>query len=195
MGYKISNLANLPENHGDFHAFIVGEGTGPQLDWMHVNFDRLAKEIGPDAVVVQGHDQTLTEDIVALLQRYSNDQTTDFLGEGLILFVSEGHPQTTMKPVFMFPLTLIDERSDDSVGYMAAVVDRVIRAICSDEFFDLVTKESPNSYSMHYGGGLIFQFLTRLNEIIELKPNIVGFGINFNEIIQAKLESYKRVID
>lgn len=195
MGYKISKLANLPENLRDFHAFIVGEGTDPPLDWMQGNFDRLAQEIGPDAIVFQGRDQTLTDDIMVLLQRYSNDQTTDFLGEGLFLFVSEGHPQTTMKPVFVFPLTRADERSDDSVDYLAAVVDRVIGAISSDEFADLVTEDSPDSYSMHYGGGLIFQFLTRLNEILELKPNIGGFGVNFNEIIQAKLESYKRVID
>ncbi|WP_415401734.1 hypothetical protein [Tateyamaria sp. SN3-11] len=194
MGYKISNLANLPENLGDFHAFIIGEGTGPQLDWMRGNFDRLAQEIGPDAIVVQGHDQTLTEDILALLKRYSNEQTTAFLDEGLFLFVSEGHPLTTMKPVFVFPLTQADEHSDDAVGYMAAIVDRVIGAIRSDEFSDLVAEKSPDSYSMHYGGGLFFQFLTRLNETLELKPNIIGLGVNFNEIIQAKLESYKRVI-
>lgn len=195
MGYKISNLASLPENDGDFHVFIIGEGGEEQLAWVTSNFDQLAKDIGPRAVVVQGHNDQLTHEIVSLVRKYSNENSEAVLFQGLFLFVSEGHPQTTMKQVYVFPLTSTDLEAAESVEYMAEVVGRVVGAIRSGTFSEMAADESRDTFTMHYGGGLVFKFLKSLNDIIELKPNVVGFGINFNAMIEAKLKRYERSVD
>jgi hypothetical protein len=84
-----------------------------------------------------------------------------------------------------------DERSVEE--YLSTAVLHVVGAINGNHLQELL--EHPNSIQVSLEGGdtgLVVTTLKLLNESVELKPNLAGFGLNINALIHKYLSTKRR---
>lgn len=92
MGYKLTSLVNLPfDNRTDMYVFSIGDGMweGGLADIVHRNFDRIAKEIGPRAIIVGALEESFHGEVA---ERYLGRNAEELKNLLPALLITDAHP-------------------------------------------------------------------------------------------------------
>ena len=181
MGYSLSSLAKLPyDKDNDFYIFLLGSAyyNGGLLEKLCNNFDLLAKEIGPNAVIAKGFN--IKEWTLEISQKYFKDiQGIYEYFPGIL--ITNSHP---------------DDFDDNSVRILISLkqVDEKFANI--EQFFDLLINfvRKKDDEFIKYAKGKI-HWVDKVNESVDLKPNVIGFGININALIRNFKKTKKPFIE
>jgi len=168
MGYLLSSLAQLPVGDNvDLYIFVINGGwRGGSHQIIEENFAKLASEIGPRAVIAKGFNQSWTRDIA---RKYLGKDHKELFGLLPALLITDAHP---------------DQLTDEGMRLLIPL--KVVEAKFGnfDTFFDSLTKfarEKDSSFLAHFHKKEESRKLAW--NMLELKPNIWGIGININEIL------------
>lgn len=178
MGYKVGSLASLPVLNGKtLYVFVLGtfQWEGGGIEKIAKNFDRLAKEFGPNGAIVMGHEGIdLSYELVKAMYDNGPDGIQELIIDGNrnggALLVLDKYPSEISKddPVLFSPLDRLENR--------AGGIDKFLNELCqyaakpNDDFLKL--------FATHRKG-----VLGRLLSVIDVKPNIAGIGINVNALL------------
>lgn len=185
MGFKVSRLTNVSGGKYGHYLFVVGEGTPAQRKWVKRNFDRLAKEIGPEAAIVTGHDEKLSDDIIEFLIRNASDQVAIAFQNTLSYVITKGDLETTKHPVFVFPFAQNGDGRSEAADFMTEITDIILQAIKNDRVKELARDLGCKKIRLKSSRpALWFSTLRRLNDVVTLQPSIMGCGINLNKLLE-----------
>jgi hypothetical protein len=193
-GYRVSGLAHVPENKGDWHLYVVGTTSWEQDRWLKTNFNALAADIGPDGVIVAGHDQQLKTDIRKFSMKYSETKIENLIDGSQFCILSRGDLLATMHPIYFIPLPVSGERGADVIEVMDAIIRRIVNCISSGKVADLLRELQVEEVRLKGGGSYFISTMKKINEVIQLKPNLFGIEINLNAVIESFLKNQRRTI-
>jgi hypothetical protein len=179
MGYRISTIANLPIIPDmKLYVFVLGERCweGGFSSIIEKNFAKLAKNLGRNAMLVMAHEGIdLGHELIdAVKDRYNLKELIDKAegGTGGILILG-AHPDRIGNDdlILYSPFKSIEEKFSNTDQYF-------------NELCDFAT-------------GKNLEFLDRFNEktgqslqvldMIDLKPNFMGIGLNINKALEKLL--------
>jgi len=196
MGMYVSQLRSVPIGRYDYYAYLVDASTqaahSKEVDRF---FDGFAKQSEVEAVIVRG-PQDLSYELFRFLQVHA---PTDFgrlealFHEVTCLVISEGALQTTSKPVHVLPLLPRDEGTLGQSQLLDALLGSLLRAMRNHQLTEFVHSLGAERVALsEIKDGMLVATLRRLNEALELKPNVAGVGLNLNAIIQRFLGPSQR---
>ncbi|MBB3392809.1 hypothetical protein FHT82_005598 [Rhizobium sp. BK275] len=183
MGYHLSSLASLPiDDDVDLYIFIVGNGIrSRQQEELRGNFLNIAREIGQDAVIVDGFDENLFSKEV--ISRYfgENQEGLEDLFPALVL--TDTHPDHLHLESFKIIISL--RRAEQKYGDLAAFFSALVRFAQgrNPDFLRDVGREESD----------VATLLERANRIFMLQPNFIGIGVNINAAIEIWLNRMRGV--
>jgi hypothetical protein len=183
MGYRISTIKNLPIIPGiNLYIFVLGnyEWSGGYREVIEKNFNKLAKNLGPHAAIVVGHDgiNLANELITSLRDKLFHHKALERLAQeaessGVALLLLGAHPKELKETdlILYAPISEIESKFNE--------LDIFFNELCSfatnrNESFLKKFEEQKSS---------INDFL----DVIDLKPNIFGIGSNINSFIKKVL--------
>ncbi len=169
MGYALSSLGNLPvQENISLYIFVVGGGwKGEFQDAIEQNFMELAHRIGQNAVIAKGFDPEMwAQEIYEKYLGKTVQMQSDVLPA---LLLTDAHPDrlTEHSLRLLVPLRDAEQRFGGLEGFFCALTEF---AINQDRSFLSRFEEKPNLASTAWS-------------VLELKPNIFGFGINIKEVV------------
>ena len=176
MGYVLTSVANLPiEEDVNLYIFILGNAGwhGDLYEIVDRNFDNIAREIGPNAVIVKG-----------LVANYFPEELRErIFGEPHDLLWRKG------APALLITNAHPDQLRPDSLRLFVPL-EEVKECFGSfDAFFDTLA-----AFARRENNDFLDRFedtrdlLAEGLEVLELKPNFFGFGVN----IKALIELFRR---
>jgi len=170
MGYQLTSLGNLPiEENVTLYIFIInGRWQGGRYEILERNFSEIARTIGPDAVIAKGFEEPLWSE--ELCQKYLGKEYRSVMPLLPALLLSEDHPENLRDDSMRLLIPLKD--AEDEFGDL----ESFFRALS-----DYAINRSPEFLSKFKDHG---DWIDEGNQIIELKPNFFGIGINLNEFIR-----------
>lgn len=181
MGYSLSTLAKLPlDTENDFYIFILGVNAnwkGGILQTIYENFDNLAKEIGPNAIIAKGlNPREWTYELTT--KYFGEDAQVDRFFPGIL--ITNSHPDNfdASSLRILISLEQVEENYANTEQFFNLLTDFISR---KDMRFLDFAKNSIN-------------WVDEINKAIDLKPNILGFGINFNKLIDLIINKKDKVI-
>ena len=177
MGYLLSDLGKLQvDAQVSLYIFVINGGwRGGSYQLLMDNFSKLAREIGPNAVIATGLDGAAWTKQVAekYLGRIGGEDALEALLPALL--ITDAHPdeivpdglQRQIVPDYLrlvIPLQTIEQRSD--------------------RFFGALTDFATNGDM-----GFLQRFFRNadnigINDVISLAPNYYGIGINLNKALE-----------
>lgn len=169
MGYALSSLGNLPvQDDISLYIFVIGGGWKGELhDAIEHNFMELARRIGPNAVIAKGFDPEM----------WSQQVCEKYLGKDV-------QTLSDVLPALLLTDTHPDRFKESSLRLLVPLRDAQKRFGGIEAFFRALTEFSLNRDT---------SFLSRFEEkptlgsktwsVLELKPNLFGFGINLKELV------------
>ncbi len=178
MGHLIHSLAKIPvDTSVDFYIFMVGkvlwEGGAQQL--VSKNFKLLAKEIGEDSFIVEGLTEHFADEVCI---KYLGKEHKKLKNLMPALLITDSHPENlTDKSLRLIVPTRTMSENYQIVDEFFSSLSEFIRGE-SSEFIDLLEDASSN-----------FKFI---NEVFVLQPNIMGVGVNINDIAIKLRKWYKK---
>jgi len=188
MGYRISTIKNLPViPEINLYVFVLGnyEWEGGYREIIEKNSNRLAKNLGPEAAIVVGHDGiNLSNELIECLHNRLPDykllknliRKANRSGTSLLLLGAHPKELNEKDLILYAPLSEIDMKFNE----LEIFFDELCRfAIDKNESFLRKFEEKNNSINDYLGA-------------IELKPNFFGIGININFFIEKVLKKYNR---
>jgi len=180
MGYRISSLASLPVVPGiDLYVFALLKHfweDGPSAE-LENNFHKLAKNLGPNAAIVMGHEgndlinelYSCFENLPVIRQLLDH---ADMNGPSLLIIGA--HPNAMTK--------------DDLLLYANAVeIEERFGGLSS--FFSVLC-----NFASDRDPGFIEKFeakestLDSVLDVVDLKPNFFGLGFNGNAFIEKVMK-------
>jgi len=188
MGYRISTIKNLPViPEINLYVFVLGnyEWQSGYRGIIEKNFNRLAKNLGPKAAIVVGHDGiNLSNELIQCLHNRLLDyklledlvRKADHSGTSLLLLGAAPKELKATDLILYAPLSEIDIKFNELEIFFNELCHF---ATDMDESF-LRKFEEPNISSYDLLG------------IIDLKPNFFGIGININAFIEKVLRKDRR---
>jgi hypothetical protein len=169
MGYSLSSLGNLPVQEDiSLYIFVIGGGWKGELqDAIEQNFMELACRIGPNAVIAKGFDSEMWSQQIC--EKYLGKDVQTVIDTLPALLLTDTHP---------------DRLTETSLRLLVPLRDAQRRFGGIEAFFRALTEFSLNRDA---------SFLSRFEEkptlgskawsVLELKPNLFGFGINLKELV------------
>jgi len=94
MGYKLSSLVRLPfEDDVEMYVFSIGDGlwNGGLHEVVHKNFDNLAREIGPSAIIVEALQEEFHGEVV---EKYLGKHYHELKNVMPALLITDSHPDS-----------------------------------------------------------------------------------------------------
>lgn len=191
MGMFVSQLRSVPVGHYRYYAYVVDSSDSEtHSHWLDKFFSVFAVRSGIDAVIVRG-PQNLSIQLFEFLNRHAPDD----LGRIELLFsattcliISEGALQSTTEPIYVLPLMQrgVDEASQSS--FTDAVLNMLLEAIRERRIAAFMTSLGVAPIELFpTNGGMLIATLRNANEMLELKPNMGGIGLNLNAVIEKLL--------
>lgn len=168
MGYMLSSLGNLPlQDDVSLYIFVVnGRWSDEFNDIIEKNFGALAEQIGPNSVIAKGFEPKLWSDQVC--SKYLGKDTRTLFDAFPALLITDSHPDRITEKTLRLLVPLRD--AGKRFGGIA---------VFFSELAEFARIRDPN-------------FLKRFEEraslmakawsVVELKPNVFGFGINLKEL-------------
>lgn len=181
MGYRISTLGSLPILPGkNLYVFVLAGNhwRGGDFETITENFDKLAKELGPDGAIVIGHDGVdLSYEVVDAM--YSNgpegiqELIIDGNRKGGAFLILSKHPSeiSNTDTVLFAPL--------EQIKRSAGGFDQFLSELC--EF----AKNRNKAFLRHFRSA-DDGWLKKVLRVVELKPNIAGIGLNLNALLEKQ---------
>lgn len=191
MGYQISSILGVASDdlHSYFLYYIPSQGFEyRKCEWMNEymakNFTRIAQLVGPNAVFITPLDYNRRE----YYEKVNTIEGFFCRGEGrrrdILAICHSGRPFLIFSKTPLCENTsgdgiIIDLAGIQDEATLGAVLDAIIKTICSDSFEDFVnhlpelTPSEDRPDPMHLD----------LTTMLELKPNVFGLGVNLNAVI------------
>ena len=181
MGYMISSLGKLPiEEDVEFYIFVINGGwRGGPTGIISQNFERIARDIGPQAVIAKGFEGTSWSNEIC--EKYLGKKHTVLFSFLPALLITDSHPER-LKPESMRLLMPLRE-VEDWFGTF-------------DQFFSSLIR-----FVRHKDTEFLKRFKDGTNmsdealKIVELKPNFFGIGVNLNRLIKKFMNRRKKFGD
>lgn len=168
MGYALSSLGNLPvQDEISLYIFVVGSSWKDETyEAIENNFMELAKRIGPNAVIAKGFEPEMWSSQVC--DRYLGKNVETLYDVFPALLLTDSHPDrlTEKSMRLLVPLRDAQKRFGGTAAFFEALSDfaRTKNVSFLQRFED---KESLASKAW---------------SVLELKPNVFGFGVNLKEL-------------
>jgi hypothetical protein len=208
MGFNVGALSRVPLEIYDHYIFVVGD---PEINahakWVQHNFAELARSLPAKTAIVAGTDRRLSSEVAQLIGEWGDGWRNDnpagsdlfaLLADGTTLIIAKGNIRTTKEPLVMVPLSLagVFDNMEPDEGALEEFMSKVFKAICEairdGKLNDLVDQLGASHIPLKpLPGGMIVTTLKRANEVLHLKPNLLGFGFNLNAAIDAWLGAIK----
>jgi hypothetical protein len=168
MGYMLSSLGNLPvQEDVSLYIFVVnGRWSGEFNDLIEKNFGALAEHIGPNSVIAKGFDPEVWSNQVC--SKYLGKDTKTMLDVLPALLLTDAHPEklTDSSLRLLVPLRDADKRFGGIETFFAALAD--FSKSRNPDFLARFEDKEP--------------LKSKAWSVLELKPNLFGFGINLKEL-------------
>lgn len=170
MGYQLTSLGNLPvEPDIDLYIFVIdGNWRGGRFEILQSNFSEIARGIGPTAIIAKGFEEPL----------WSKELCTHYLGKKYraifphlpALLLTDVHPENLTEESLrlLIPLGRAEEEFGDLETFFRALTR-------------FATTKNPDFLERFRDQK---DWIAEGNEVIELKPNFFGIGVNLNEFIR-----------
>lgn len=177
MGFVATNLAKVPSEGFDWYLFLLTDGWDDSVQKNIINnFDKLSSSVGENCLVIRGADPEsfYSELMVTQLGNLSG------INDGQIVFPS---------------LVLSSHSLQDLEGIDPARDSHLIMLIPLRLKSDLIEFLRELSETIQSGTPkTLFEENSKvkwnwLNKYLELKPNICGVGVDFNQILEDIFES------
>lgn len=172
MGYLLSSLGALPVEDGvNLYIFIIGNGwASPENDVLERNFSKLAKNIGPNAIIAKGHEEEFWKNEV--FEQYLGPSYKKLWEHLPAILLTDAHPKNL---------------SDNSLRFLIPVnhIEKAYQRL--DPFFEKLcafARGENDDFLKHFEDQE--NWIDKGNELIELKPNFFGVGINLNEFVRRR---------
>ena len=181
MGYSLTTLAKLPyDKDNEFYIFILGANAnwkGGILESILKNFDYLAEQIGPNAIIAKGLKPR--EWTYEISQKYFSDINN--IGElfpGLL--ITNSHPDTFDESSLRILVSLkqIEDNFENIEQFFNLLSDFISKK--DDKFIQVAEKK--------------ISWIEKANQALELKPNFIGIGLNINKLIELNYKKDKSPI-
>ncbi|MBB4255453.1 hypothetical protein [Rhizobium sp. BK008] len=178
MGYYLSSLAELPRDDDvKIYIFVLTDGVRSDLhDALQRNFLAIAKGIGTEAVIATGFDEHLwTED---LMKRYLGDASiAQFYRYLPGVLITDSHPDeiTEQSLKIVVPLEVAQKKFGSVDAFFSALI--AFAKGRNQEFLGTITSDQ----------SAMLNIIAHLNDIVDLKPNFAGLGINLNAAVNKWL--------
>lgn len=204
MGYYLTSLYSIaPDDKHSYFVFYVGNRFDDTVSqWMDRNFAKIAKGLGPNAVIARGLSEEFDKQVI---EAYQSEIKTiaikrgwdkeDNFGRSVdrlltnyqraypmsnlfpLLFVTDRNPSVVTseddkKVFYLIPLGKIESENE-----IREIIETIVAGIQS-ESFDALEKLLARKF-----GKSPLNLLNAINQSLELKPNLAGLGINLNAVI------------
>lgn len=197
MGYRLGSITVIGRD--DYHSYFAYflPSTRMKYEWINQffedRFDSIATKIGPEGVIIAPLRHALSryrDEIVSELYRAANpikrSQLHYLLSSGFPFLIVSRHPIGTLlthsNEEAAVALNLAAMRDADQLAELLdTLIDAALRSV--DDMLECIPDLSrrlltePESQD---GGLQISDFL----QALELKPNVMGVGLNINEAIR-----------
>ncbi|MEW8072821.1 MAG: hypothetical protein AB2826_20590 [Candidatus Thiodiazotropha sp.] len=170
MGYRITTLGHLPiEEDVNLYIFIVKLGFNTELaKLIDDNFEVLARRIGPhQSAIVDGLNDDWPNQVLSVF--FGADWKTIKQYCPLML-ITNAHPKDVDDDSLRLVVPL------EEVHKVHGTYDRFFAEL--SEFAENRNTEFLDKFEDQTN------IVGTINEIIDIKPNVFGFGININKIIE-----------
>jgi len=201
MGYSVSSIFTVSPD--DKHSYFVYYVPGRQPyynfsiqwvnEWMHKNFHNIASSIGPIGLIITPPQ---TRDSFQFRESYFNglygvlDEVLEhdyFLHEPFpFLIITKSPLKKEEKMSEGYLVNMVNFKNEQELN---TFFDKLIQQIRTNNWEKIVEifpeqelAKEPDTYGRWYKGW---------NEIIQLKPNFFGIGININKAIE-KINGLKK---
>lgn len=181
MGYLLSSLANLPYNEKyDFYLFILGGNANWQggiLETVSKNFEILAKEIGPNAIIAKGLNPREWTYEISEIYFGKNIQLDKFFPGFLI---TNSHPEKFDKDSMRILISLhqVETHYKNIDHFLNVMTDYVTHK--NEDFLKYIENN--------------INWIKEINNAVDLKPNVMGIGVNFNSLISLATDKNDKPI-
>lgn len=170
MGYRITTLGHLPvEQDVDLYVFVVKSGFKTELaQIIDDNFEELARRIGPhQSAIVDGLNDDWPDQVLSVF--FGSDWKT-IRNYCPLMLITNAHPKDVNEDSLRLVVPL------EEVYKVHGTYDRFFVEL--SEFAEHRNAEFLNKFEDQTN------LVGAINEIIDIKPNIFGIGINVNKIIE-----------
>ena len=196
MGFHVSTLHNLPIGHIEYFVHVLDMSDGAHSRWINENLHALASSFGRNAGLVTG-----PRDLSEELYRFLSQNLASGFGavEGVLhattcLVISEGHLANTDRPVYLIPIAT-PGATEEARELIVTLLGMIAESLRNSQLEKLVSSLGAQELELSSaGGGFWVCNLRRLNNMLELKPNVAGLGVNLNAIIESSLPPAVRPI-
>lgn len=196
MGFHVSTLHNLPVGRIRYFVHVIDISSGLHSHWIDENLSFLADSLGPDAGLVTGPANVSSEIYEFLSHNLASRfcEIESLLHSTTCLLVSEGHLTTTESKIYLIPISTNDE-SEDAKEFVQTILNSLAEALKRNELQQFLSKLGAQELELQNHRENFFVCTLRcLNEIVVLKPNIAGLGLDLNAAIERLLPSEQRSI-
>jgi len=185
MGYKITSFLSVSstDGHEYFLYYLPARGMASLWlnRWISSNFDRLASELGPQAVMItapEGAEDRFLDsarEVQRLLDFSLRPKDEGYvLHEGAPILLISRRPLRVDQPKDMVDCAAINLAAYDPAR-LAELFDHLIDSVRNGKDpVDGIPVADIEESSPVYG----------YSEVLELKPNVFGVGVNGNAVIQ-----------
>jgi hypothetical protein len=197
MGYNVGSLTRVPLEVYDHCIFVVGD---PKMNkralWIQKNFARLTQSLPRKTALVAGTNHQVSEEVLGLICEAAEDDDGEgkgwrhfaFLADHTSLVISKGNIRKTNSPLILVPLGGMAGDAD-SDEFMGVVFEAVCEAIRDGRVDELVEELGAVHVPLRpFKPGMKVATLRRWNEVLHLKPSVVGIGFNLNAAIEQYLD-------
>jgi hypothetical protein len=191
MGMYVSQLRSVPVGRYNYYVYLI-DASSAATHSKDVDrfFDGFAKQSEVDAVIVRG-PQDLSYELFQFLQTHApNDfwRLEALFHEVTCLVISEGALQATNKLVHILPLRQRDSVGPEQPQFVDSLLAALLVAMRKDRLFEFVQSLGAEGIALtEIKDGMLVATLRKLNDALELKPNVAGVGLNLNAVIQRYL--------
>jgi len=196
VGMYVSQLSAVPIGTYQYYVYLVEPSPhGRHSESIAKLFQTFAATSDIDAVIVRG-PQDLSQQLHEFLVKHA---TSDFTSiEQLFLkvsclIVSEGSLQVTRNQIYVIPVPEQDVEGSNHGEYLDYLLGPLLEAMRAGSVSEFCRALGAKELSLSdIKGGMLVATMRRLNEVLQLKPNFQGIGLNINAIIERALGPAER---
>jgi hypothetical protein len=211
MGFTVGSFHRAPIGEFEFSVFVItNHRDAAHNKWINRNFQRIAKDIGPKAVIVKGYNDDLSNEVKAFLERWMNDRRDDsseaaraiwgLLDKTTCLLVAKKDIRTTDAPLLLIPLAPASKSDEPAAGskadaenFIGELMQSVVEKVRDGTILEHAQALGAARFKLKsIRNGVVITTLRQMNDVMELKPNIAGFGMNLNALIEKTLGEARR---
>lgn len=194
MGFHVTSLHSLPVGPIRYFVHVLDMSGGAHGKWIDGNLGKLAAHFEANAGLVTGPSD-FSQELYLFLSRHLKggfSEVERVLLDFTCLIISDGHLAHTQRPVFLIPLASQNEASEE---FVESMLTKVANALTTGSLTQLMKNLGATEFQLsEIKGGFWICTLRKANEVLHLKPNVAGFGINLNAAIEQILGPSQRTI-